>query len=257
MLGRACVPTVADLPEAVDAVVVAIPAAGVAGRHRPGGRARLRRRGRVQRRLRRGGVRARATTRAGRRGAPPRAAGVRPQLQRDRLARHSRTALWGDAFVGARARRGGAGLPERQRRRQRAGHAARAALPHRGRQRQPGGPAGRRLPRRTWPARDGRRARSRCTWRTTAARGCATGWPRAPSRRPGRGAEGRALRGRRAGGRRPQRRAGRRPARVPQPGRGGGRGVGRRRARPARAGQDARRPRSSAPRPTGARGSRS
>ena len=30
VLGRECVPTVADLPEAVDAVVVAIPAAGVA-----------------------------------------------------------------------------------------------------------------------------------------------------------------------------------------------------------------------------------
>jgi acyl-CoA synthetase (NDP forming) len=30
VLGRECVPTIADLPEAVDAVVVAIPAAGVA-----------------------------------------------------------------------------------------------------------------------------------------------------------------------------------------------------------------------------------
>ena len=48
--GRPCVPSVGDLPEPVDAVVVAIPAAGVARRPHRSDRARLRRRDRPLRR---------------------------------------------------------------------------------------------------------------------------------------------------------------------------------------------------------------
>ncbi len=62
--GFPCVPTVADLPEAVDAVVVAIPAAAAPARGRGDRRTRLRRRRRVRRRLRGVGRRRRAAGRA-------------------------------------------------------------------------------------------------------------------------------------------------------------------------------------------------
>ena len=67
------------------------------GRHRPGGRARVWRRGGVQRGVRRGGVRARVPRRPRGRGAPPRAAGLRPNCN-GIVSPASRTALWGDAF---------------------------------------------------------------------------------------------------------------------------------------------------------------
>jgi acyl-CoA synthetase (NDP forming) len=54
VLGRPCVASLADLPEPADAVIVAIPAAGVAAAIDQAGGARLRRRGRVQRGLRGG-----------------------------------------------------------------------------------------------------------------------------------------------------------------------------------------------------------
>ena len=93
VLGRACVPTVAELPEPVDAVVVAIPAAAVAGRGRRGRRARLRRRDRLLRRLRRGRGGPRARGRAARARARRRPAGLRPERQRGRRRRRARAAL--------------------------------------------------------------------------------------------------------------------------------------------------------------------
>ncbi len=133
------------------------------GRHRPGGRPRVWRCGGVQRGVRRGGVRARVPRRPRGRGAPPRAACLRSQLQRDRLPGLTHGAV-GRCLLRSRARPRGARLPERQRRRQRPGHSARAALPHRHRQRQPGDPHRRRLSHvpgrgdRPLPPRRGRRS---------------------------------------------------------------------------------------------------
>ncbi len=84
VLGRPCVPSLADLPEAVDAVIVAIPAAGVpevieqAGARGCGG-AVVFSAGFARDRRGRG-----ARARAGRRRGAARAAGLRPELQRDR-----------------------------------------------------------------------------------------------------------------------------------------------------------------------------
>ena len=242
VLGRPCVPIDrAICPTPVDAVVVAIPAAGVRGRRRAGRRARVRRRGRVQRRVRRdrGGRELQGgwSPTARRHGLPvcgPNCNGI--------VAMQSRVALWGDALRPARGRARRARLPERQRRRQRAGVAARAALPH-----------GRRVaatrrccrPPTTsthLAARGRRRARSRSTSRTTAAPR-AVRWrsrpaPSAASR--GRRAEGRQLARRRRAAGRAQRRARRRPAGLPRAGRGSRRGLGRGRARAARAGEGTR-----------------
>ena len=156
------------------------PGGGGPRRDRPGRGARVRRRRRVQRRLRRGrrrrGSCRRELVEASR---APRAAGVRPQLQWDRRDARAHCA------VGRRARprrEPGAvalDLPERQRRRQRARpHAADCAST----------PWSRAATRRSCrppttssssPARTAW-GRSRCTSRTTADRGCATGSPRAP-----------------------------------------------------------------------------
>ena len=165
---------------------------------------------------------------------------------------HARAALWGDALAAARAGRGRARLAERQRRGQRARHAARAALPHGDLERQPGGAVGRRLP--AGAGARGRRAVGRAVPRgrrrpaaVRRARGVRRG------RRPRRRAEGRQLARRRARGGGAQRRARRRPARVPGAARGGRRGVGRGSARAARAGEGARRCRAAA-RPASAAG---
>ena len=115
-----CVPSLADLPEPVDAVVVAIPAAGVPDVRRGGGRGGLRRRGRVRAPAspRRGGARARrrALRAAARRhGLPvfgPNGNGI--------VALHERAALWGDALAPREPGRRRARLPERQRGGQRA-----------------------------------------------------------------------------------------------------------------------------------------
>ena len=101
---RAC-RRVADLPEPVDAVVVAIPAAGVpdvieqAGARGCGG-AVVFAAGFGETPRRRGACRPRCVAAA----APPRPAGLRAQLQRDRRAATTRAALWGDALVPARGR---------------------------------------------------------------------------------------------------------------------------------------------------------
>ncbi len=103
--GRPCVPSVADLPEPVDAVVVAIPAAGVPAVAARSGRARLRRRHRPLRRASARSRRARALERELREAAlGGGAAGLRAQRQRDHLGR-ARAPLWGDSVDAARARR--------------------------------------------------------------------------------------------------------------------------------------------------------
>ena len=139
VMGRVCVPSVAELPEPVDAVVVAIPAAGVAAAidqagERGCGGAVVFSAGFAEVESGRGHHDALVAA-ARRHGLPvcgPNCNGI--------VSPHSRTALWGDAFSRmTRARPGRARLPERQRRRQRARHPPRAALPHRDRQRQPGG----------------------------------------------------------------------------------------------------------------------
>ena len=138
VMGRVCVPSVADLPEPVDAVVVAIPAAGVAAAidqagARGCGGAVVFSAGFAEVESGRG-HQDDLVAAARRHGLPvcgPNCNGI--------VSPHSRTALWGDAFSAPEPGRGRARLPERQRRRQRAHHPARAALPHRDRQRQPGG----------------------------------------------------------------------------------------------------------------------
>ena len=128
---------------------------------------------------------------------------------------HARTCAVGRRADAARARRGGADLPERQRRGQRARRRAAGCGFTRS------SPAATRRcssPPTTsscWPARTAC-GRSRCISRTTAARGCARGWPRARRRRRGRGAQGRELCGRGARCRRAQRRACGRPADLPR-----------------------------------------
>ena len=177
VMGVPCVPSVAELPVAVDALVVAIPAAGVpevieqAGARGCGGAVVISAGfGEVAE-----GVE--LQPRAARRRGAVRAAGVRAQLQRDRVAAQPHLAV-GRRARRARARAGGAHLPERQRGSQRARDAPRVALSHGRRERQPGGRVGSRLPR--VPGRRARRrGRSRCISRTTAARGCARGWRRA------------------------------------------------------------------------------
>ncbi len=213
------------------------PGGGGAGRDRPGRCPRVRRRGRVQRRLCRGRRRRGAAGAAGRGVPPPWAAGVRPQLQRDRRHALAHRAVGRRARC-LRARGGGADLPERQRRRQRARHPPRAAVSHRGRERQPGGALGRRLSRAA--GRRGGVARDRAVPRGRRRPAAVPGAGRVRRRRRrGRGAEGRKLPGRGARGRRAQRRAGGRPADLPQPDRGGRRRLGAGRARAARARQDA------------------
>ena len=156
--GRRACRRVADLPEPVDAVVVAIPAAGVpevieqAGARGCGGAVVF------SAGFAEVAVGRRAPGRAGGAAARPPPAGVRPQLQRHRLAARPGRAV-GRRAVGRGGRARGARLPERQRRRQRAGHAPRAALSHRDRQRQPGGADRRRLP--GVPGRRGGRRRDR------------------------------------------------------------------------------------------------
>ena len=124
VLGRPCVPSVAELPEAVDAVVVAIPAAGVAAAveqagARGCGGAVVFSAGFAEVP---GGVGFRTTW-----WRPPAApaAGVRAQRQRDRLPGPAGGAV-GRRARAAEGRAGRTRLPERQRRRQRAGQPPRA-----------------------------------------------------------------------------------------------------------------------------------
>ena len=99
VMGFPCVASVAELPVAVDALVVAIPAAGVPEVIEQAGAQRLRWRGRDQRRLRRGAGGRRAQPRAAGRRGSARTAGLRTQLQWDRVAAQPHLA------VGRRARR--------------------------------------------------------------------------------------------------------------------------------------------------------
>ena len=130
-------------PSPPDAVVMAIPAAGVPAAVEEAGALGLRRGRGLRRRLRRDGRGAvagnaaeeseaapeRASRRScGRRGAT-RAAGLRAQRQRHRGAARARGAL-GRRPARARARARGARLPERQRGGEHAGHPARAAAAH-------------------------------------------------------------------------------------------------------------------------------
>ena len=144
-----------------------------------GRRARVRRRGRVQRRLRRGRRRRRAAARA-RRGGParyglpvcgPNCNGI--------VAMHERTALWGDALaprepgaVALISQSGNVAVNALATRRGLRFHTVVAS----GNQAVLGAAD-------YWRSWRARRAsgRSRCTSRTTAARGCARAWPRAPS----------------------------------------------------------------------------
>ena len=152
-----------------------------ARRDRAGRRPRLRRRGRVQRRLRRGRRRAWRcsaswSARRRRQRLPvcgPNCNGIVSPCTRGRRCGATR-------FAPAEPGRGGADLPERQRRRQRA--RPRAA----GCGSTPWSPAATRRSCRPpttsscWLARTAC-GRSRCIWRTTAVRGCAKGWRRAPT----------------------------------------------------------------------------
>ena len=103
-----CFPSLSDLPGVPDAVVVAIPAAGVPGRDRGGGRARVRRRGGLRRGLPRSG---RSRPPSGPLRPAPRS---KPSCGTRRcrhalpvcgpncdglIALHARAALWGDALV--------------------------------------------------------------------------------------------------------------------------------------------------------------
>ena len=167
--GRACVPTLDDLPEPVDAVVVAIPAAGVPEVVRAAGGAGA------------------ARSSSSRRASPRRAAGTcRPSWPRRRRARlpvigpncdglvafHGGAALWGDALVARPA--GRVALVSQS------GNVAVNALA-----------VGRGIAFHTVASvgnqavidaatmlcalvEDDTSARSRCSWRTT---GTATGWP--------------------------------------------------------------------------------
>ena len=93
-----CFPSLSDLPEPPDAVVVAIPAAG-RGRGGGGGRRdRLRRRRGLRRRLRRDRPGRGARARAGGGRAPPRPAASAARTATGSWPLHERVALWGDAL---------------------------------------------------------------------------------------------------------------------------------------------------------------
>ena len=179
-------------------------------RRRAGRRARLRRRGGGRRGLRRGRRRRGAAGGARRRRA--RATGCRcaGRTATGSSPMHARAALWGDALAAARARAGGARLPERQRRRQRARPRGAGCASTRW------SPAATRPCCRppttssSWPASDGRRRdRAVPRGRRRPAR-CARRWPRCAERGiAGGGAEGRELARRGARGRAPT------PARWP------------------------------------------
>ncbi len=178
--GFPCFGSLSDCPAAPDAVVVAIPAAGVPAVVDEAGAHRLRRRGGLRRRLRRGAGGTAPGAGAGRGRAPPRAAAVRAERERHRGPARARCAL-GRRPARARGRPGGAGLAERQRGGERAGHAPRAAPAHGGVVRQRRGPRPGRLDGGAGRARS-RWARSPSTSRPTAtARGCARRSPAAPS----------------------------------------------------------------------------
>ena len=171
--GRPCVPSVADLPEPVDAVVVAIPAAGVpaviadAVARGCGGAVVLSAgfgeieggRG-LERELREAALA----------GGLPR---VRPERERHRRGRLAGADV-GRLGRSAGARGRGDDLPERQRRRQRARLAPRDPLPHGPLHGQPGRARRQRLAGGHLRARRAC-ARWRCSWRRTAT---ASAWPR-------------------------------------------------------------------------------
>ena len=180
--GRPCVPTLAELPEPVDAVVVAIPAAGRRGGRRAGRRARLRRRRRARRRLRRGRRRARAPGRARRRGAPaPRCRCAGPtatgssRWRRARRCGATRCAPREAGHVALVSQSGNVAVNALD-------GAARAALPHGRLLGQPGGAL---APATTSPHLAARRRRPRDRalprGRRRRARRCAMRSPRAPS----------------------------------------------------------------------------
>ena len=230
-----------DLPEAPDAVVVAIPADGAPERRRGGRRARLRRRGRVRRRA-----------------SPRRAAGAELQARARRgRAAHDLPVCGpnGNGIVSLRRARGAVGRHGRAARgRARSRSSPRAATSPSTRSRRGAG---------CGCTRSSRAATRRCSTRPTTSSALAGARRRALDRAVPRGRRrrralvrgARALRGapasawrcsrpaldrRGRGGRAgAHRRGGRRPARVPRVRRGGRRGVGARPARAARAGQGA------------------
>ena len=232
---RPCVPSVADLPEPVDAVVVAIPAAGVPA------------------------VIADAVTR-GCGGAIVLSAGfgeiesgrgLEQELREAALAGGlplcgpngngifavgSRAPMWGDSVAPMEPGRRGDDLPERQRRRQRARLAPRDPLPHGPLHGKPGGARRQRL------AGGDLRARRGALGGDVPGGGRGRGAPGRGARplrrarRPGGRAEGGRFRGRQPGGLGAHRSGRRRPASVPRPGRGGRRRLGRRPSRAAGAG---------------------
>ena len=198
-----------------------------AGGDRRGRRARLRRRGGLRRGLRRDrGRRARSRTSWPRR-RPRHELPVCGPNGNGIVALHERAALWGDALRAARAGPRGARLAERQRRRQRARHAARPAPAH--------GRLVRQLGRRSTRPTGSPRSPSEDEVGSIAlyleadgdgARLCEALAALRRARRRRRGAEGGRLRRRRRGGRGAHRRGGRRPARLPRAGRGGRRAPG-------------------------------
>ena len=229
-------PALEDLPEAPDAVVVAIPAGdapGVVARARAMGcgGAVVFAAGFAE--AREAELQARA---GGRRG---RAAGVRARTATG--SSRCPTASRCGATRSSRARPGPVALISQsgQRRGQRARLAARAAAAHRRLVRQPGGARRRRLPRGA-VERDG--VRSVALYLEDdgdGARWCAALERCARGRHRRRGAEGGPLARGRGRGRRPHGRARRRPARLPRAVRGVRRRLGRGPARPAGAGEGA------------------
>ena len=247
-----CFPSLSDLPEPPDAVVVAIPAAGVAavveeaGAIGCGGAVVY---GAGFGEIAKGaGARARARRR-------PRAATACPSAAPTATASwplHERVALWGDALrplepgrVALVSQSGNVAVNTLATRRGLRLHTVDLV-------RQLGGARPGRLDRASSPARRAW-ARSPCTWRPTAtAPGSATRWPNAPSAAWGVRAQGRLLARGRARGGGAHRRRGRRPARVPRARGGGRRRLGGGRARAARAGEGAGRARAARPATAGA-----
>ena len=136
----------ADLPEAPDAVVVAIPAADAprGGRERGRAAAAAARWCSPRASPRRPAAPSCRTRSSARRAATSCRSAARTATGSSSLA--ERVALWGDMVAPRRGRAGRARLAERQRRGQRAGLAARAAAAHRRLVRQPGGARRRGLP---------------------------------------------------------------------------------------------------------------
>ena len=236
-----CFPSLSELPEPPDAVVVAIPAAGVprraSTRRARSAAAALWCTAPASARWRRASSSS-AAARGGR-GATRCPCAARTATGSWRS--HARAALWGDALRAARARP--VALVS-----QSGNVAVNALATRRGLRFHTVVSCGNAAVRRTpptgcarWPATTDVRSIAALPRGRRRRRAALRGAGRVRRARRGRGgAEGGRLRRRRRGrGSRAHRRAGRRPARVPRAGRGGRRGLGGRRARAAGAGQGA------------------